>query len=473
MRYLFILFPFLFSFEAIAQTSPAYKDTVFTEYFRRTSGWTAGDATISVPVPCENKTIWLFGDSYLDHVEEADTTLPCLFQVRNAMMVQDLEYQDEFRTIIDESAEGVDRTPIKIDDGNETFFWPKHGYAEGDTAFIFWGQHNSDLENLGTWLATVDVKNLSDASAVVDFEEMPDLSRDSLGFGNSVLIDSAENYVYVYGVKKVWLFNAPVVARFPVGGSVKGPWEFYNGKDWTSDPDDVEVIFEGSDVVSDFSVMKFQEKYIMVSQEVGFLTCGLGREIYSWESDTPYGPFTNKKILYTIEDKYRGNYWVTYNATAHPEFVKDNELLISYNVNGFDGGSDTPCEKECEDAFRDRRHADGYRPKFVRVPLDFIVPGLQVPDASFSPCDVSTPVVERRDEFELEIYPNPVENGYCTIKTDGVTEFALRITDVTGRTVKEAAVSNGFFRLQIKRAGIYFVTVSADRIRIVKKLIVL
>ena len=329
MRYLFILFPFLFSFEAIAQTSPAYKDTVFTEYFRRTSGWTAGDATISVPVPCENKTIWLFGDSYLDHVEEADTTLPCLFQVRNAMMVQDLKHQDEFRTIIDESAEGVDRTPIKIDDGNETFFWPKHGYAEGDTAFIFWGRHNSDLENLGTWLATVDVKNLSDASAVVDFEEMSDLSRDSLGFGNSVLIDSAENYVYVYGVKKVWLFNAPVVARFPVGGSVKGPWEFYNGKDWTSDPDDVEVIFEGSDVVSDFSVMKFQEKYIMVSQEVGFLTCGLGREIYSWESDTPYGPFTNKKILYTIEDKYRGNYWVTYNATAHPEFVKDNERLIS------------------------------------------------------------------------------------------------------------------------------------------------
>src|SRR5690554_4972440 len=106
MRYLLLFFSCLVFYTSYTQSSPAYKDTVFTEYFRRTSGWTAGDATISVPIPCQNKTIWLFGDSFIDNVNEADTTLPCLFQVRNAMIVQDLEAQEEFKTILDTESSG-------------------------------------------------------------------------------------------------------------------------------------------------------------------------------------------------------------------------------------------------------------------------------------------------------------------------------------------------------------------------------
>src|SRR5690606_21742334 len=90
----------LFTFEALAQTSPAYKDTVFTEFFRRTSGWVASDATISVPTN-DGKVIWLFGDTHIDNYNDADTSVHCLFQVRNSMLVQDKESPSEMVTILD------------------------------------------------------------------------------------------------------------------------------------------------------------------------------------------------------------------------------------------------------------------------------------------------------------------------------------------------------------------------------------
>ena len=63
----------------------SFFDSTFTQYFRRTCcGWTAGDATISVPLP-DHRVIWLFGDSYTVPVDTTDNTLPCLFQVRNCM----------------------------------------------------------------------------------------------------------------------------------------------------------------------------------------------------------------------------------------------------------------------------------------------------------------------------------------------------------------------------------------------------
>ena len=85
----------------------SYFDSTFTGYFRLNSGgWTAGDATLSVPLP-DKRVIWLFGDSYIADVDTSNNTLPCLFQVRNCMMVQDSIDPGHFKTIIDSNQTGV------------------------------------------------------------------------------------------------------------------------------------------------------------------------------------------------------------------------------------------------------------------------------------------------------------------------------------------------------------------------------
>lgn len=70
-------------------------------------------------------------------------------------------------------------------------------------------------------------------------------------------------------------------------------------------------------------------------------------------SDSPYGVFTGKTTIYvhdtclTVPGK--GNN--TYNAKAHPALSGENELILSYNVNG-------------DDCFK---YADIYRPRFLRL----------------------------------------------------------------------------------------------------------
>jgi hypothetical protein len=468
MRFLILLL-LIFSSKVLIAQSPAYKDVVFTEYFRRTSGWTASDATISVPLP-SGKTIWLMGDSYIDNFNPADTTIPCLFQVRNSMLVQNILQPTEFITILDNTQTGVNRTPVKYAVNDNTYFWPGHGYVKGDTAIIFWQRYaGGDFTHLANFVTKIYTPGFTDASSIKQLAQLPIPAE--FEFGTAVLVDSAKNFIYLYGFKKDWIIFRPLIARYPIGQDVLGPWEFFNGSGWSSDANASEQIMSSTnDYVSpSYSVLKLQGKYYMISQDIGFLTCGLGRDIYSWESDNPEGPFTNKKLLYTVEDKYKGEYMITYNATAHPEFIKDNELLISYNVNG-------ACTKYCEDAFANRYNADLYRPKFIRVPLDYIDPVLNVPDPVF-PID-PPPVTEVSGEYifsGIALYPNPSKTGEFTIQLDRFTPLArikVTVTNAYGQKFIEDDLPGFQKTFKLNATGLFFVNISSATQRWVTKIVI-
>ena len=72
-------------------------------------------------------------------------------------------------------------------------------------------------------------------------------------------------------------------------------------------------------------------------------------------SDTPYGVFEDKTVIYVHDTCLTtvGNGNNTYNAKAHPALSGPDELIISYNVNG-------------DDCFR---YADIYRPRFLRLAM--------------------------------------------------------------------------------------------------------
>jgi len=449
-----------------AQTSPAYKDNAFTEYFRRTNGWTASDATISVPL-YNGKTIWLMGDSYIDNYNPADNTIPCLFQVRNSILVQDMSAPSEIATILDNTQTGVNRTPVKLQNNDPTYFWPGHGYAKGDTAITFWQQYSgADYTHVQNYVAKIYIPGFSDASAI---RELSALSLPAeYEFGTSVVVDSTDQFIYLYGMKKDWIIFRPYVARYPLTQDVLMPWEFFDGGSWTPDVNSVEQIMGNTDdyVSPSFSVVKLQEKYYMISQDIGFLTCGLGREIYSWESDSPEGPFANKKLLYTIEDKFNEEYMITYNATAHPEFIKENELLISYNVNG-------ACTSYCQDPFNNRYDADLYRPKFIRVPLDYIDPTLNIPDQWY-PVDPVTDV-ESDSHADFAVYPNPT-TGSITIDFAGWKENSrflnFRITNAYGQIIAEENIDESQVSISLKDSGLYFLHLVGPERYDIRKIVV-
>jgi len=73
--------------EARAQQVAVTKDSAVTKFFQRTTGWIASDGGLSVNLS-DGRTLWLMGDSHIDDYDTATGTIPCLFQVRNAALLQ-------------------------------------------------------------------------------------------------------------------------------------------------------------------------------------------------------------------------------------------------------------------------------------------------------------------------------------------------------------------------------------------------
>src|SRR5205085_376555 len=103
----------------------AHKDAAFTEFFRRTSGWTAGDGALSIPLS-DGRILWLFGDSHVDDFDVASGTIPCLFQTRNAALLHSKDDLLNARTLMGKGP-GF-RSWLKLPGGDDEWFWPICGF---------------------------------------------------------------------------------------------------------------------------------------------------------------------------------------------------------------------------------------------------------------------------------------------------------------------------------------------------------
>ncbi len=177
----------------------SYIDQTFTEYFRRHSGWTAGDATISIALP-DGRNMWLFGDSYVNNYDSTDNTLPCLFQVRNAVMVQNAANLNSMTTYLDYSQSGINQTYFKIGSVGNTVYWPAHGFVKDDTAFVFLEKYNgTSYAVLGDYIAKIQLPSCM----LLSITALP--SMNGLSVGKSVLYDDASGYYYIYFNKLNWI----------------------------------------------------------------------------------------------------------------------------------------------------------------------------------------------------------------------------------------------------------------------------
>ena len=201
-----------------------------------------------------------------------------------------------------------------------------------------------DFKWMGTALATFTLPEIIQESLV----EIPYSQVKQVHYGHAVLEE--EDFTYIYGAHK----GRPHVARYPAG-DVSGPWEFYTGKRWTHDPAFSKPMGK-MHASEQFTVLKIKEKYVYITQMESF-----SRDICSFTSPTPYGPWGNKTLLYTTPIPGEDKNLITYNAIAHPQFTNGDRILVSYNMNSF----------VLEDHFR---NADIYRPRFIRVPLKLMDP---------------------------------------------------------------------------------------------------
>jgi hypothetical protein len=311
--------------------------------------WTGGDTTNSVLLP-DGRVVWIFSDTFLGKINDDHSRSDPNF-IHNSFVLQS---GSELVATLRGGTRSKPRSLVTTDDGREVngdppvgaaWYWMGDGTVEGDMLHVFvlkfekFGPGGFDFRWIGSAVASFSLPKLRLQSVT------PVVSSNNVEYGSGILEDG--DYTYIYGTEDLGRDKYMHLARAPRGGLL-GPWEFFTGIGWSPDPAASVRIMHG--VANEYSVARIGDAYLLVTQDT---TIPFSRDIYAYVSCTPTGPFTGPKHLYTTPD-YPFTNAITYNAHAHPEFIANGELLVTYNVNSL----------VFDDIMRD---VHVYRPRFVRV----------------------------------------------------------------------------------------------------------
>lgn len=350
----------------------------WTDLFYRKNGWTGADGLYSVPLDGVDKAIksetrksvFVFGDTFIGKVDPETHNRVGSTMVNNTIGtlkgVEPLEDNIAFHW-----KEGEDGTPQSFflpttDKGKRidgSYYWLQDGVVIQDRFYCMPmiiahnpdGPEGFEFDVHGITCVSTGIK---DGKLDKETEEQIDTplyfqSDDgkTTYFGAAFMqTEEEEESVYIYGLQNGEHTELVVAKVNKQDFTDYSKWLFWDGKEWTNRKESVKPIANETSSelsVSYMSTGPFKGKYVMV-----FLEWSGKNRLSLFVGDSPVGPFKDPLRLHYCDEPERGEGVYSYNAKAHPHLSKENELLVSYNVNT---------------AQWDVHEKDGtiYRPRFV------------------------------------------------------------------------------------------------------------
>ena len=355
---IYLLFSFLIliftaclkgKFSSPLTIKPGQVDSAFTNYFKKQSGVTAAIGARSLTLS-DGRMLWLFGKSHLNDFNTSTQKISCNANAHNAAM---LFAGNTISTLNNGNADFIPSNEVN------TWFTPLHAYQYFDTVFLFAKKEGSSIQNNKTYIAKFQFPSLQ-------FLSIDSMSLSNTIYGYNILVDTAIGFCYIYGLKNLNPAgqNSVCLARFPMNNPYS-TWMFYATDQWINYAQNAIPITQIP--AENFSIRKIRNQFVMITQDAAFM-CNEGTNIYSNIASYPYGPFLNYTKIYTIQDKIGSVTSATKQPTIHPEFTSNDELLVTYSIDGFD-----PCQTTCNN---NEDEPDYHRIKAIRVPLKSINPSM-------------------------------------------------------------------------------------------------
>ncbi|HVF29687.1 MAG TPA: hypothetical protein VNA22_01905 [Pyrinomonadaceae bacterium] len=361
-------------------------------------GWTGGDSTYSLLLP-NGDTAFFFSDSYIAESPTVKgdgtvtrsanglrtTEINCIppfcdppasvFSARNSIVVLD-RHRKSMRTLVGPKGEQGLSTSYFKDPADGLNYWMGDvALLPGDRnarqrLFVFLHKFDGKLQFHGAAVSALDPNTLK-IERTVEVKGLPNLD---IHWGTGMIAVDGWLYIYGKGARdgKKQVFVARTKAYDKVEDlAASSAWSAWNGKSWTSGLGSASPIIPAPDSISDeFNVVRLNINGRLTYVFAGIDTTvpwGSWRDITLYSSCSPQGPFTGKHFIYRMpeadsftvpgigaEVKLK-QHLVVYNPHSHPQFTRDGRLLISYNLNRTHNA--------------DTIYIDGYRPRFVWVPI--------------------------------------------------------------------------------------------------------
>lgn len=378
-----------------------YKDKKYDGLFTRTLGWNGGDGVFTTLLP-DGNVFWSFNDSFYG-VADGETRArgSCSFP-RNSIMIQkaddsgapgetddDLVWLADYVQTTAPSAPRYYQARTHIRNPDATLTEAEILAGEIDQDYVYWAGdgtvYNDPIKGTIYQMTWFGVNLTAGGGSMItyktclaeyslegtpgDGQYMSMISRDDdfknngLGYG-STLFEDEDGHIYLYTTEQDGAYNCRTLVARTENLNLGSTWSYYirtlSGEfQWqTKVPSENERkrSYIQSDPGSMPWVFKSGDMYYMTYQSFPF-----GRAIYICRSDKPCGPFTDRKLLFTLPetlDKQGDPYFQHwYMINLHMPLSRDGELVFSTN-------SDT---YNFWDNFNRPGSADFYRPYFFRV----------------------------------------------------------------------------------------------------------
>jgi hypothetical protein len=360
---LLILASFVFAVFACAEkTEPEKLNVSVDEHFNNlfhidSGGVTGADGTISVPMP-DGSSVFMMGDSFLGKV--IDNSRDSTTRMINNTFIIVNPWQTQTRSLFQGDYDDPSSFIIPENDPGK-FYWPGHGFVR-DSIFHFF-MSRFWINGNGMWafefLNTDYFRYSWPDFKKISVEPFEYTLQNNVHWGHATLDEN--NYIYIYGshAEDDNICRAHVCRTKLTEGNKLDLQnvEFFDGMNWSSNSMATQPM-EGtsSNISEQFSVFRYNDVFVLLSQQRGI---GTG-EIYTYTSETPYGPWENRQMIYRTTQHDEDKDIITYNAMAHPQYIKNDSLLINYNVNSLK-------------ISRIHENVNYYRPVFLRVPMKKIM----------------------------------------------------------------------------------------------------
>ncbi len=381
----------------------AYKDRKYDQLFTRTRGWNGGDGVFTVALP-NGDVLWTFNDSFYGVVNNSTRARGSNSFPRNSIMVQRatdgvLGESPRSQVWLADYVNWTDpakdryfhcRTHLRHPEGEKTdaeiaagdidqgkVYWSGDGtIVDGKLQLLWFGTQSNELRNLGTTIATYSLegnvpegyylKGLSDylphEGDYLYLEKVSHQVNDNVVSYGSTLWEDEDGHLYLYATDGY----RPLVARTE-RHDLYSKWTYYV-KDsqgtgtWQDDYPTKEQMELSSIMLDDGHqgsmpwVFKEGDYYYLTMQNPYF-----SREVYIYRAEHPWGPFTERRLLFVLPDKIdkKGDqqyHWL-YMVNLHQTLSRNGELVFTTNTDPDDFWKN----------FNDEGSADYYRPFFYRV----------------------------------------------------------------------------------------------------------
>ncbi len=320
-------------------------------------GVTGGDGAISIDLK-DGRSVFIWGDSFMGDVDNDIRLDTSKFITGNTFTI--IDNDGNIKTLYGgDKANPSAYIPAKQEGEEVTWYWPGNGFVENGILHLFMskfrkvGNGTFDFEYLCCDYFRLDAKTMQ----IIDMTRFAAAEENGVHYGHAIL--PIKDEVYVYGTKTDSAGYASVhVAKASLREDRLCSYLYWDGTGWREDAKSSQKLKGITKSISEqFNVFELCGKIVLISQD----RSGNIKDIYSFVSDTPVGPFTNEKLLYTVcEPNFDTDSMMTYNAMVHPQYRKRGKILLCYNVNTYD----------MEKVFK---KASLYKPRFFWVPEKMIL----------------------------------------------------------------------------------------------------